>query len=175
MRTLAKLGIIALVDEATGYQDVRARDALAKILETFIAKELQQWTRTFPIEFYQRMCELKGWGFNPEKWQGPRRLAQLTNDVVYRRLVPGVLEELRKKNPVVDGRRKSRLFQWLTGEIGHPKLLAHLEGVKIVMRESNSWDEFESKLDRHYPITETTELGFHVTLSKKPKHRATSA
>ena len=41
MRALAHVGIMALVDEATGYQYDRARDALARILEKFIAKELQ--------------------------------------------------------------------------------------------------------------------------------------
>lgn len=36
----AKLGIIALVDEATGYQEIRARDALQAYLERSIRKEL---------------------------------------------------------------------------------------------------------------------------------------
>ena len=43
IRAFAKVGIIALVDEATGYQDVRSREALQKILEAFIAKELRPW------------------------------------------------------------------------------------------------------------------------------------
>ena len=49
IRGLANVGIIALVDEATGYQNLRARDALAKILEAFVAKELRKWVRTFPV------------------------------------------------------------------------------------------------------------------------------
>jgi hypothetical protein len=40
VRGFAGVGIIALVDEATGYQQDRARDALSRILEAFIAKEL---------------------------------------------------------------------------------------------------------------------------------------
>lgn len=43
VRGLARVGIIALVDEATGYQRDRTKDALAKILEAFIDKELQPW------------------------------------------------------------------------------------------------------------------------------------
>lgn len=167
-RSFSKLGIIALVDEATGFQYDRARDALAKILEKFIAKELRPWTRTFPLEFYEQIFRLKGWRFDPATMQGPRCLAQMTDDVVYNRLAPGVLKELREKNPVIDGRRKHKLFQWLTGEIGHPRLLAHLEGVKILMRESNSWEEFHTKLDRHYPVFGTTELGLTVQISRKP-------
>ena len=61
IRGLAKVGIIALVDEATGYQRIREERALATILEKFITKELQPWTRTFPYEFYEQIYRLKGW------------------------------------------------------------------------------------------------------------------
>ena len=61
IRGLATVGIIALVDEATGYQRIRAERALATILERFISKELQPWTKTFPYEFYQLIYKLKGW------------------------------------------------------------------------------------------------------------------
>ena len=60
MRSLAKVGIIALVDEATGYQDLRARNALAKILEQFIATELQAYVRTFPEDYYREMFRIRG-------------------------------------------------------------------------------------------------------------------
>ena len=61
LRGLATVGIIALVDEATGYQEIRAQRALATILEKFIADELRPWTKTFPYEFYQQIFRLKGW------------------------------------------------------------------------------------------------------------------
>src|SRR5262249_13364489 len=53
MRGLAHVGIVALVDEATGYQYDRARRALEEILEQFISKELLKWIKTFPDEFYR--------------------------------------------------------------------------------------------------------------------------
>lgn len=168
VRGLAHIGILALVDEATGYQYDRARDALAKILEQFIAKELQPWTRTFPIDFYQEIFRLKAWPFDPATMQGPRVLGRYTNNIVYERLAPDVLKNLREKNPVVDGRRKHKHFQWLTGEIGHPKLLAHLEGVKMLMKVSSTWDEFRERLDKFYPVMTMTELGLEVPISKKP-------
>jgi hypothetical protein len=59
MRGLAHIGIIALVDEATGYQRDRARDALTRILEAFIAKELQPWLRTFRADFYQEKRSMR--------------------------------------------------------------------------------------------------------------------
>lgn len=169
IRAFAKTGITALVDEVTGYQQIRAKDALARILEKFIAKELQPWTRTFPLEFYQEIFRLNGWAFAPLSVKRPGVIGHWTNDIVYNRLAPGVLPELRSKNPSVDGRRKSKHFQWLTGEVGHPKLMAHLEGVKIVMRESSNWAEFTTKLNKYYPLMETTELGLEVQIAKKPK------
>ena len=60
VRGLAQVGIIALVDEATGYQRDRAADALAKILEAFIAKELQAWVKTFPPDYYEQLFRLRG-------------------------------------------------------------------------------------------------------------------
>jgi hypothetical protein len=171
MRGLARVGIEALVDEATGYQYARERMALAKILEKFIARELQPWTKTFPLEFYQNIFRLKNWPFDPQTMRGPRILAKYTDDIVYQRLAPGVLEQLRNKNPLVEGRRKHKHFQWLTGDIGHPKLLAHLEGVKILMRESKTWDEFLDKLNKYYPAYETLDLGFVIEKAKKPQRK----
>jgi hypothetical protein len=47
--------------------------------------------------------------------QRPRYFGLLTNDIVYDRLAPGVLDELKKVNPKDDaGRRKRKHFQWLT-------------------------------------------------------------
>ncbi|MGI0135264.1 MAG: P63C domain-containing protein, partial [Candidatus Micrarchaeaceae archaeon] len=166
IRALAHVGITALVDEATGYQNDRARDALAKILQEFISQELRAWTRTFPLEFYKEIFRLKKWPFDPAKVKRPSVIGHYTNNFVYQRLAPGVLEELRAKNPVVDGRRKHKLFQWLTGEIGDPKLRAHLDGVIRVMRGSVSWEEFVVFMDKFYPVIETTALGFETEIRK---------
>jgi hypothetical protein len=164
MRSLAKLGIVALVDEATGYQKVRAKKALAEILEQFIAKELRAWTKTFPLEFYEQIFRLKKWPFDPESVKRPSCIGHYTNNIVYKRLAPGVLQTLRDKNPVIDGRRKAKHFQWLTGEVGDPKLRSHLDGVLPLMRISESWDQFKKYLDKAYPVFETTELGLTVEI-----------
>lgn len=166
MRGLAHVGIIALVDEATGYQKDRAQRALAEILEKFIAKELRAWTKTFPLEFYEQIFRLKRWPFDPTKMRTPRVLGHYTNNIVYKRLAPGVLDELRKKNPVVDGRRKNKFFQWLTGDVGHPKLRSHIDGVLPLMRISDSWEEFQKHLKKAYPVIETTDLGFDIELKE---------
>lgn len=151
-RAFAKVGIIALVDEATGYQRDRANDALAKILEAFIAKELQPWVRTFPGDYYEELFRLRGLAFPRDTVQRPQYFGVLTNDIVYRRLAPGVLEEL--KNVVArneEGRPTVKYFQKLTTNIGYPKLREHLGAVVAVMKLSDNYQDFIHKLDRIKP------------------------
>jgi hypothetical protein len=152
VRSFARVGIIALVDEATGYQDARERDALAKILEAFIAKELRPYIRTFEQDYYKAICNLKGWEFKTSS-RRPRIIGKITNDLVYSRLAPGVLEELRKKNPVIkDGRREAKHFQWLNEQRGHPELQKHLARITGWMEMASSWDEFYKLLNDKKPV-----------------------
>jgi hypothetical protein len=162
VRGLARVGIIALVDEATGYQEMRARDALTKILEAFIAKELQPWIGTFPSDFYREMFRLRGLDYPSSTVQRPQYFGHLTNDIIYKRLSPGVLKELKSVTPRDDnGRRKHKFFQRLTTNVGYPKLREHLGSVVTLMKLSSSWDDFTLKLDRIHPrIGDTLMLPF---------------
>ena len=145
------VGIIALVDEATGYQRIREERALATILEKFIAQELQPLTKTFPYAFYEQIFRLKGWP-GPDGVKRPSVIGHYTNDFVYSRLAPGVLEELKRLNPTLpSGRRRNRHYQWFTPDQGHPDLIKHLEGVMALMRASPNWDTFIRNLERAYP------------------------
>lgn len=154
----ATIGIIALVDEATGYQDYRPRDALARILEKFVAKELRPWVKTFPAEFYKQIFRLNQWEYH-ENCGRPGVVGHWTNNIVYKRLAPGVLEELRKQTPRTPGGDfKNKLFQRLTEDFGHPKLREHLTGVIMLMKYSPNWEVFMDRLDREYPQWGTTML-----------------
>jgi len=152
MRGFARVGIIALVDETTGYQKDRAKDSLAKILEAFIAKELRPWVLTFENDYYQELFRLRGLSFPTDSVQKPQYFGILTNDIVYKRLAPGVLEELKKvveKN--AKGRPKNKLFQRLTENIGYKKLREHLIKVTTIMQLSVDYKDFILKLDRLHP------------------------
>lgn len=149
-RALAKLGIIALIDEATGYQDIRKKDALQKILDAFISKELAAWVKRFPDEFYEEMFRLKNWHWNTLKRPGV--VGRYTNDIVYDRLAPNLVDELKKKNPRNEkGQAKTKDHQWLTPDVGHPALSQHLHAVIGLMRASTSWDGFKRILNRAFP------------------------
>lgn len=159
IRGFARVGIIALVDEATGYQRLREERALAAILEKFIAKELQPWVRTFPYEFYQQIYRLRGW-LGPDGAKRPSVIGHYTNDFVYQRLAPGVLEELRARNPTLPiGYRRNRHHQWFTPDLGHPKLKEHLAAVTALMRAAPNWESFKRSVNRALPkLGETLEF-----------------
>ncbi|MFB3057273.1 MAG: P63C domain-containing protein [Ignavibacteriaceae bacterium] len=152
MRGFARIGIIALIDEATGYQEVRDRLALAKILDKYILDEYRKWTRTFPPEFYKEMFKLKKWPYDEKQIKRPSVIGHYTNDLVYKRLAPGVLKELQHKNPRTSkGYRKQKHTQWLTGDIGIPKVKEHLVGLIALMKAAPNWRKFTDMVGRVYP------------------------
>ncbi len=153
IRAFAKVGIIALVDEATGYQDIRAKDreALQKILDKYLLEERAKWAKRFPDEFYQQIFRLKNWTVGLALTKRPAVVGRYTNNIVYERLAPGILEGLQKRNPITDkNRRESKHHQFLTEDVGHPELQKHLGGVIALMRVSSNWDQFMRFLDKAY-------------------------
>ncbi|CAG8522013.1 16987_t:CDS:2 [Racocetra persica] len=58
VRSFAKIGLIALVDEATGYQYEREKAELQAILKTYIAEEILEWQKTFQLDFYKEIFRL---------------------------------------------------------------------------------------------------------------------
>jgi hypothetical protein len=152
VRGLAHVGIIALVDEATGFQEMRTKDALARILEAFVAKELQAWIQTFPDDFYKQIFRLRDLPYTPYSVKRPQYFGNITNELVYKRLAPGVLEELKRVTPRDEsGRPKQKYFQRLTSNLGYPKLREHLGSVVTLMKLSDGWRDFLEKLDRIHP------------------------
>lgn len=151
MRALAHVGIVALVDEATGFQYDRSRRALEEILEAFIKDELGKWAKRFPDEFYAELFRLKRLPWPSEK-NPPQYVGHWTNNLVYKRIAPGVLDELRAKTPKSKkGHRRNRFHQWLTDDVGHPKLQEHISAVIALMKSSDDWEDFEKRLNKALP------------------------
>ncbi len=144
VRSLSKVGIVALVDEATGYQDIRKRDELQQILKAYIREELLPWTKRFPDEFYQQMFRLKNWPYDPASVKRPAIIGKLTNELIYNQLPPGVLQELKTKTPKSKkGNYTARFHQSLTEDVGHPTLKGQLQQVIVLMRVSPNWSAFK--------------------------------
>lgn len=151
---LADVGIIALVDEATGYDKVknRAKDELQKFFEKALSEQAGKWIKTFGDDFFEMIYKMRGWS-----WTGASRHPSVVgiwiNDIVYERIAPMLLAELRRLNPKNDkGVRSHKHHQFLTEEVGHPKLREHISGVMAIYRVSNGrWDTFMRNLDKAYP------------------------
>lgn len=152
MRGLAHVGIVALVDEATGYQDEREKDALAKILEAFVASELQPYLKTFPPDYYKELFRLYGYEYPPKdkrpQWR-PAYFGKITNNVIYSRLAPEILPELKKAASKAE--KTTKLHQWLTSDIGHPKLREHLASIVTLLKISKTKEDFYSMVDKVHP------------------------
>lgn len=156
IRALAQVGIVALVDEATGYQGVRPQDALQKYLERIVRKELAAWAKRFPDEFYENIYRLKGW-----VWPGMQKnrysvVAHYTRDLVYERIAPALLEELAVKNPKNEkGERKDKFHQWLTEDVGHPMLAQHIHSLvmfqRLAIANGHGWNRFVKMVDAVLP------------------------
>lgn len=156
VRSFARVGILALVDEATGYQEVRPRDALQQYLEMLVRKELAAWAKKFPDEFYENIYKLRGW-----VWPGMRKnrysaVAGYTTDLVYNRIAPGLLEELKQKSPKNDkGQRANKLHQWLSEDIGNPMLAQHMHSLlmfqRLAIANGYGWNRFVKMVDQVMP------------------------
>lgn len=152
---VAKTGIAALIDEATGYQEVRNRRALEVLLDKYLLHEFSAWAKRFPDEFYQEIFRLKGWEWMGMKVNRPSCVGTYTNDLVYERLEVGILKELRLRNPwVADQKRRTGYHHCLlTEDLGVPALAQHLHTVITIMRGfgAGKWERFLEFLDQTLP------------------------
>lgn len=152
LTSLANVAIDALIDEATGYQYNRTRDALQRLLEQYVSRELARWERTFEIDFYRHMYRLKGWPFNPASSKRTPQAARITADLAYDRIHPDLLRELKQVR-VENEKPNTKLHQWLTSGPagGHPRLKQHLEGVIALMSVADNWPQFMTWVNKRYP------------------------
>lgn len=150
IRSVAKVGIIALVDEVTGYQYNREKDALQVIFKAFINEELLKWQKMFPDAFYFEIFRLNGWSYTVGGInKRPGVIGTWTNELIYKQLPKGVLDELKKVTPKSEeGNYTARFFQSLTPSIGHPALTAQIYKVIGIMNISSNWSEFKTLFNR---------------------------
>jgi len=167
---VAKVGIIALVDEATGYQYDRERQELQAILKLYISEELLLWEKKFPDVFYQQIFKLNGWDFTVNGIKKrPGVIGTWTNNLIYKQLPKGVLDELKKRTPKNEkGKRKHRFHQLLTLNVGHPDLQKQLSSVITIMKLSKDWEHFLDQFNQIYGQTKL-DLKFDKIDKKKDK------
>jgi len=152
----AKTGVIAVIDEATGYQYDRERDELQKILKAYIAEGLLPWQKRFPDIYYKELFRLNGWDFTVSGIKKrPGVIGKWTNTLIYEQLPKGVLEELKSKTPKSEtGNNLARYHQFLTLDIGEPNLTAQINKVITLCQLSDNmrhmWNQFEKLKSRQH-------------------------
>ncbi len=162
MRSLAMIGITALVDEATGYQYDRERFELQKILKAYIASEILKWQLTFTDEFYKEVYRLWGLPFIPKYIKNkPSFIGAITTKYVYDVLPDGVVEKIREVNPKTKkGYWKYKFHQFLSEDIGREHLKKQIIETTLIMRMSKTKEEFIKKFNEMYGKNLQLELDF---------------
>jgi hypothetical protein len=150
IRGLAAVGIIALVDEATGFQYDRPRRDLEEQLRRFLSENLRRWVRTFPEDYFKHLCRLRNVELRPDM-KLPQYFGQLTNNLVYRRLAPGLLKKLKDRK-LERGNPSNKLHSWLSEDVGFRGVLVHLGIVVGLMKIHKDYAAFERQLDEIAPI-----------------------
>lgn len=154
IRSLAKVGIIALIDEATGYQEIREKDALKSFLEKFLQEEKTRYVSSFPDEFFEMIFRMKGINWvKANKGKKPQWVGHHINDFVYSRLGPEVLYSLRKLNPKnTKGNRSAKHYYYTSSDVGLPKLKEHLNILIALGKASGyNWNNFKRLVERALP------------------------
>ena len=140
----AKVGLDALIDEATGYQHIRREDELQLKLKLYIADELREWEKTFPDELWEQFGRLTNWS-TPLK-NRPRWWGKLVIELVYNTLDPDVAEYLKNNKPEPG----VYWHQQLTSNIGIRQLVSRCHEVIGIAKTCDNIDELRGKVGYHY-------------------------
>ncbi|WP_083319056.1 P63C domain-containing protein [Corynebacterium sp. HMSC04H06] len=163
VKALSLVGITALVDEATGYQETRAKDELQKLLDAYIAEDFRPWIRTFPETFFKEIYRLHGWKFKPGDHHHPQYVGKIINKYIYEAMPSGVLDRLRELNPKNEqGNRPRKHHQHLAKNVGVTHLEGQIQQVIALMKASDDKQEFDylfaKATKRNSPVQEILEF-----------------
>ncbi|MBI5838354.1 MAG: hypothetical protein HZB25_14035 [Candidatus Eisenbacteria bacterium] len=142
-RSLARLGIVAQIDAATGFEQVRLKRMLQLELQAFIARDLQEWALTFPEEFWSELARLEGIRYAPRS--RPLRWGSYVMLFVYDAIDQDVQSRLKVSRP--DLHVRADHLRWLE-EFSKEHLNRHLRKVAETMSQCRNLAEFQSKMDR---------------------------
>ncbi|OJY66596.1 MAG: hypothetical protein BGP09_31265 [Rhizobium sp. 60-20] len=141
---LTRIGLDALIDEATGYQYERAEDALQIKLRAFIAEELRAWEKTFPDELWEEFGRLTNW--QGDLKSRPKYWGKLVIELIYDTLDPDVAKYLRENRPPPN----VRWHQNLTENLGVRQLVSRCFEVVGLSKSCRTMSELRKKVAHHY-------------------------
>jgi hypothetical protein len=154
MRACAKVGIVALIDEATGFQEFRKKRDLQIKLQAFIAEDMQDWVRLFPTQFWVELARLEGIKYSPRS--RPLRWGKYVMAFVYDAIDGDVGKKLREINP--EPHKGKNHHQWLK-EFGRDQVHDQITKVVTIMQLCADMADFNHKFQKLFKKTEP-QLGF---------------
>ena len=136
VRAAATVGITGLVDEATGYAKVRAKQSAQWAIQASIAEDIGAWASRFPKDFWVELARLDGvtsWNHPPLGW------ARYVVLFVYDAIDPDVGRELRRSAD--DPGFRPTVRQWLE-DVGRQRIDSRMASVVSAMRACPDMDAF---------------------------------
>jgi len=162
LRACSKVGVIALVDEATGYQYAREEKALQFKLKVFLSEELRKWEKTFPDELWEEFARLTHWDrplhIRPKSW------GKLVMELVYGYLDQDVADWLRKHAP--KPMKGQNYHQWLSGQYGLKHLDRHIWMVIGIAKTCTTIGELQRIMAERFGA-EKVQMSLYVRLPEK--------
>lgn len=153
VRAFSKVGIVSVIYKLTGYLDDQVSTFLNDLFNKILLDEAKKYNVTFPLELYKQWYRLNGWEWKPENNQ--KRISVCgtwTKDLIYKRIAPNLLKELERRNPKNDkGYREFKHFQFLSDEVGEPRLREFFGGLIALAKASPNWRKYYELCNRAYP------------------------
>jgi len=139
-KAMAKVGLNALIDEATGYQYHRAPDALQALFSKLLRQQAAAWERRFHPNFYRAIYRLFGWTYRGHEQNPPSIVGQITYDWVYAPVMPiAMIDELRSRKALSD-----KHHQWLNAD-GLRLLENQISAVTAIACCSRDYKDFRNR------------------------------
>jgi P63C domain len=156
----SRVGLVALIDEATGYQYRRAEEELQLKLKLFLEEEMRKWEKTFPNELWEQFGRLTNW--KGAVHQRPKYWGNLVMELIYEYLDQDVAQWLRENAP--KPRHGQNYHQWLTSQYGLKKLIEHIWKVIGIASTCQDMAELRHQMEKLYG----TKPGFQYELRMVP-------
>lgn len=159
LRSAAKVGIAALIDEATGFTKDKWREEYRELFRQFIREEHREWAKEFPDQFFDMIYSIYKLP-RKHKHKHPQFFGGFIRKYIYTPLLDSkgaILEMLDEKNPTVyvGGGRRYKLFQFIEEEIGMPALRAHVWQITGIGNAAGTKVGFERGFNKAFPQSKT--------------------
>lgn len=160
----ARLGLAALIDEATGYVKDKNKEEYRELYKEYIREQAREYEKEFPEQFYDVIYKIYNLRRNPLAKNHPQFFGGVTRKYIYAPLAysnGAILEMLDELNPVVYNRggRKYKLHQFIS-IIGLPAFRAMIWQFIGIGNASRTKESFDRAFKRAFPGPERFLPGF---------------